>query len=75
MNRKQKTVMLRFLRTLGATIASSALTVVANPQAWSHHWKQAVITILLVPTLTATEKALRYGGDPGEGEDNASEIS
>lgn len=69
MTHKRKTVLLRWLRTLGATITANMLLVVSNPdalQAMQEDWHAFVIANLLIPTLTAMEKYLRYGAEPGE---------
>ena len=70
MNKKQKTVLLRWARTLGATVLGLAGAWLAGPQALDlikDPTQQILVASFLIPTLTALEKTLRYGS--GEGED------
>lgn len=68
MNDKQKTVVLRFLRTLGATVVAALLAWVAGPDAVELVGEQTALYLVPVLTalLTAADKALRYGSEEGE---------
>ena len=67
MNKKQKTLMLRWMRTLGATLLANLTVVMADPAAMhfaATHWRQFALTNLLIPSIVAIEKYLRDGGAP-----------
>jgi hypothetical protein len=71
MSHKNKTVLLRWARGLGATLLANVLVVVTNPAAMNYatnHWQEFLTVNLLIPTITAVEKFLRYGSEPGEGD-------
>lgn len=69
MNKKQKTVLLRFVRTLAATAIGFTAAWLAGPEVTAlvdDPTIQSLILVVVVPTLVAANKALRYGSDDGE---------
>jgi len=73
MSKKTKTILFRFGRALGATLVAALAAFLVGPEAAGlvPSGLQFVITTFLVPVLLAGEKALRYGGDPGESRPDA----
>lgn len=68
MNPKKRTIILRALRTAGATAIAGLIGWLAGPDvAELVGTEQAVLlAAVLTPLLAAAEKYLRYGSDPGE---------
>ena len=69
MTHKQKTVTLRFARTMAAAIAGYAAVWLAGPDAAgliTDPTIQSLVMMVVIPTLVAANKALRYGADAGE---------
>ncbi len=73
MSKKTKTVLLRVLRALGATVIASVAAFLAGPDVAEivPGGYQFLVTGITVPLLLGLEKYLRYGGDPGEARPNA----
>ena len=67
---KRKTILLRLLRTAGAAVVAWALNWLASGGLvdFIPAGNAALVVVVLTPILTALEKYLRYGSDPGEGE-------
>lgn len=70
MTHRQKTVLLRFGRTLAAAVVAAVVAWLASPEVADVIPKAYIplVTVALTPMLTALEKSLRYGKEPGEGE-------
>lgn len=71
---KRMTVLLRFMRTLGASILGFIAVWAAGPDALSlvtDPLHQTILLSVVVPMLVAAEKALRYGDDQGEDPNDA----
>lgn len=69
MSDKQKTVLMRFVRTTVATLAGVLAGWLAGPEAAElvdNDQAQMVITMVVIPGLVALDKMWRYGNDPGE---------
>ena len=70
MTHKNRTVLLRFARTMGATVLGLLAAWISGPNGLSlvkDPVMQSFIVAVVAPTLVAANKALRYGSDPGEG--------
>lgn len=66
---KRKTVLLRLVRTLAATLAGLLAAWLSGPEALgliSDPASQSFVVAVVVPTLVAIDKMLRYGSDDGE---------
>ncbi len=66
---KRKTVLLRFARTLGASVLGVLAVWAAGPDALElvkDPTQQVILLSIVVPFLTAAEKSLRYGDEKGE---------
>lgn len=66
---KRKTVLLRLVRTAGATLVAFVIAWLAGPDVADvvgSTQNAVLLAAVLTPLLAAAEKALRYGGDPGE---------
>lgn len=69
MSHKKKTVLLRFARTMGATMLGLLAAWLSGPDGLSlvkDPVAQSFIVAVIVPTLVAANKAIRYGSEPGE---------
>jgi len=70
MTDKQKVVLMRFARTLGAVLVASLAAYLVGPDAADvvpKEWLPFVVAVV-APTLTAAEKALRTPSDLGGGD-------
>jgi hypothetical protein len=69
MSDRRKTVLMRALRTAGATFIGFLAAWLAGPEAADlveSEQAQTLIAMVVVPTLVALDKMLRYGSDAGE---------
>lgn len=69
MTSKRKTVLLRAVRSAAAVSISGFIAWLAGPDVADligSTSNAVLLAAVLTPILTAAEKALRYGNDPGE---------
>ena len=65
MSSKNKTILMRFARSLGAIVIAATTAFIAGPEGADLVGDQAQTIIVAVgtPLLVAADKWLRYGGD------------
>lgn len=77
MTLKQKTLLLRFARTLGATVIASVVGFLGGHDLLGSltPTEGVVVSGVLIPFLATAEKSLRFGSDPGEGAPDAADAA
>lgn len=78
LSKKNRTVIARFLRSLGAVVTSFAAAWVVGPDVMGvvdNPLIQSFLVAVVAPTLLAANKYLRFGDDPGEVDEPAEDTS